>query len=181
MLLMKRMKYFFECCFNQSEGFEDLDRVINEFKDEHEEIQLQLVKELYHIIQTKNYTLADSILVTYGGRQFDDLLKVEKFIKFLYDKLIDKPTEVKSEDFIKKFKGVFCPACSPKPKHAIFLNLIEKATVIANGLQIYICKPCRLVWLNEDIHADNAQDYKKFMSSLGLKGLWKELKNIDYL
>ena len=60
-------------------------------------------------------------------------------------------------------------------------SLIEKATVIGKDLQIYICKPCKLVWLTEDIRTDNAQDYKKFMKSIGLKGLWKELEDVDIL
>jgi len=176
------MRYFFKCYFNQSEGFEDLDRIIDEFKkDEGEATQLQLIRELHHIIQTNNYDLADSILLEYGGREFNDLVKVEKFIKFLYSRLIDKPTEVKAIDFRKIFKGVFCPICCPNPEQAIFLNLIDKATIIANNMTIYICKPCKLVWLTEDIRAENAQDYKKFMKSLGLKGLWKELKDVDYL
>ena len=59
--------------------------------------------------------------------------------------------------------------------------MIEKATVIGKELQIYICRPCKLVWLTEDIKVDNAQDYKKFMRMLGFKGLWKELKDVDYL
>ena len=53
--------------------------------------------------------------------------------------------------------------------------------MIGKDLQIYICKPCKLVWLIENIQADNAQDYKKFMKNLGLKGLWKELSDIDTL
>ena len=162
---MKTMKYFFECCFNQSEGFEDLDRIIKKFKaSERDELQLQLIRELYQIIQTNNYSFASRFINKDGNRTFD-VEKAKRFINFLYDKLIDRPTDVKSEDFEKKFKGIFCPVCCPNPKVAISLSLIEKAIIIENDLSIYICKSCKLVWLTEDIRADNAQDYKKFMKA----------------
>lgn len=178
---MNRIRYFFECCFNQSEGFEDLERIIQEFKNsETYELQLQLIREFHQIIETNNYAFATRFINKYGGRTFS-VEKTEKLIGFLYDRLIGRSTDVKAEDFIRKFKGVFCPVCCPKPKVAIVFSLIEKAIVIDKDLQVYICKPCTLVWLTEDIRADNAQDYKKFMRTLGLKGVWKELKDIDYL
>jgi len=175
------MRYFFECCFNQSEGFDDLERIINKFKSsERNETQLQFIRELHGIIQTNNYIFATRFINKYGGRTFS-VEKTEKLINFLYDRLIGRPTNVKAEDFERKFKGIFCPVCCPKPKTAIVFSLIEKATIIDKNLKIYICRPCKLVWLTENIKADNAQDYKKFMRTLGLKGLWKELKDIDYL
>ena len=178
---MRMIKYFFECCFNESEEFEDLDKIIKEFKScERDETQLQLIRELHHIIQTNNYTVASRLIDKYGGRILD-VEKTEKFLKFLYNRLIDRPTDVKPEDFQKNCKVVFCPVCCPDPEVAIQFNLIEKATVIGKNLQIYICKPCKLVWSTENIRADNAQDYKKFMKSLGLKGLWKELRDVDIL
>jgi hypothetical protein len=77
---------------------------------------------------------------------------------------------------------VFCPVCCPDPeKIKTRYSLIEKATVIGKNVQIYICKPCKLAWLTEEIRADNAQNYKKFMKTLGLKGLWKELTDVDIL
>jgi len=176
---MEMLKYFLDCYFHFNAGFDDLDDLIQDFKKEIDTQQLKFIRELYHIIQTKNYTLASHILKKYGSRNLDDLKEVEKFINFLYDRLIDQPTEVKPEDFQKKFKGVFCPVCTPDPEAVTTFSLIEKATIIKNGLPIYICKPCKLVWLTEDIRADNAQDYKKYMKTLGLKGLWKELENID--
>ena len=178
---MEMLKYFLTCYFYFNAGFDDLDFLIQDFKKEIESQQLKFIRELHGIIQTKNYALASYVLRKYGHRRLDDLEEVEKFIKFLYDRLIDKPTDVKPEDFEKKFKGVFCPVCTPDPEVVTVFGLIEKATVIGKDLKIYICKPCKLVWLTEDIRADNAQDYKKFMKSLGLKGLWKELKNVDYL
>lgn len=177
---MEMLKYFLTCYFHFNAGFDDLDYLIQDFKKEVESQQLKFIRELHHIIQIKNYTLASQIIKKYGHKTFD-LEKTEKFIKFLYDRLIDRPTDVKPKDFQKKCKVVFCPVCTPDPEVVTVFGLIEKATVIGKDLQIYICKPCKLVWLTEDIRADNAQDYKKFMKSLGLKGLWKELKDVDYL
>ena len=104
-------------------------------------------------------------------------------LKLIPDKkIIEVPEKfIKPEDFYKDCKVVFCPVCTPDVENGIKFSLIEKATVIGKDLQIYICKPCKLVWLTEDIRADNAQDYKKFMRSLGLKGLWKELNDVDTL
>jgi|SRR5438445_3279958 len=177
---MKMLQYFLTCYFHFNESFDDLDNIIQEFKKEIDTQQLKFIRELYHIIQTKNYIKASKIIKKYGCRTFDEE-KTKKFINFLYDRLTDRPTEVKPQDFQKKFKGVFCPVCTPDPEAVTTFSLIEKATIIEKDLQIYICKPCKLVWLTEDIRADNAQDYKKFMRTLGLKGLWKELKDVDLL
>ena len=177
---MKMLKYFLDCYFHFNAGFDDLDELIQDFKKEIDSEQLKFITELHQIIEMKKYKLATQVIKKYGHRTFDQE-KTKKFINFLYDRLIDRPTNVKPQDFKKKFKGVFCPACCRNPKIAIKLSLIEKATVIGKELQIYICRPCKLVWLTEDIRADNAQNYKKFMKSLGLKGLLKELKNIDFL
>jgi len=178
---MDRLKYFLECYFHFNEEFDNLDNLIEDFKKEIDTQQFKFIKELYHIIQTKNYTLADRILKKYGSRYLDHLEEVEKFINFLYNRLIDRPTNMKAEDFEKKFKGVFCPICTPNLNIMITFSLIEKATIIKNNLQIYICKPCKLVWCTEDIQTNTAQDYKKFMKTFGLKGLWKELKDVDLL
>jgi hypothetical protein len=178
---MEILKYFFECSFNESERLEDLDEIIHKFRNrEIYELQLQLIRELHQIMQTNNYNLAALFIDKYGGRIFDEE-KTKNFINFLYDKFLDQSTDVKPQDFKKNCKVIYCPICTPNIEKAITFSLIEKATIIANELQIYICRPCKLVWLTENIQADNAQDYKKFMRTFGLKGLWKELKDIDYL
>ncbi|HLX53909.1 MAG TPA: hypothetical protein VKR58_08205 [Aquella sp.] len=174
------MRYFFECCFNASEYFDTLDSIIEEFKKEREETQYAFIKELYHIIQTKNYKLASNIIEEYSYKILN-LEQTERVLTYIYKKLLDQPAILDTRDFYKDCKVVFCPVCCPDPEVAIKFNLIEKATVIGKDLQIYICKPCKLVWLTEDIRSDNAQDYKKFMKSLGLKGLWKELTDVDIL
>ena len=178
---MKKISYFFECYFNQSEGFEDLEEVVKDYKNTESPNSLRdLIIELYQIIQTKSYALAARIIKKYGQRTLD-LEKAEKFINFLYDRFIDRPTDVKAGDFKRNVKVVFCPVCCPDLKKSQPGNLIDKATIIEKNMRIYICKPCKLVWLTEDIRVDNAQDYKKFMKSLGLKGLWKELSDVDIL
>lgn len=176
---MEILKKFLKCYFPQTFGFDDLDRIIQDFKGHPSEIQL--ISELHQIIQTKSYALAARIIDEYGDRKLDNLEETEKFIKFLYDRFIDKPTDVKAEDFSGKAKIVLCPVCCPNSEKIKVINLIEKATIIGKEMQIYICRPCKLVWLTEDIRADNAQDYKKFMKTLGLRGLWKELSDVDIL
>jgi hypothetical protein len=175
------MQYFFECYFNQGEDFDDLDKVIQDYKDtEKPESLHNLITELHQIIQTKNYELASRIMKKYGNRILS-LEKTEKFINFLYDRFISKSTSIVATDFEKKLKGVFCPVCCPNPKTAKNFSLIEKAMIIGKNMQIYICKACKHVWFTDDIRIDNAQDYKKFMKSIGLKGLWKELSDVDIL
>lgn len=179
---MKRLKYFMECYFNQTFGFEDLDKRIVDFKSEAKSIQDELMKEISEVIEKRKYSFLSRFLKNYCDVHFDDLEELEKFINYLYDKLLDRPTRVKAEDFIKKYRVIFCPVCAPDPEVAEVFNLIDKATVIDKNIQIYICKSCKLVWLDEnDIRADNAFAYKKFMKANGLKGLWKELKDVDVL
>lgn len=175
---MEILKKFFKCYFHQAVYFDELDGIIHDFKGHPSE--LQLITELHRIIQTNNYTLAAKIIKKYGGRTLD-LEKTKKLINFLYDQFIGKPTDVKPEDFKKKVKIVFCPFCCPDPEKTKMIILIEKATVIGKDMQVYICKTCKHVWLTEDIRIDNAKDYKAFMKSIGLKGLWKELSDVDIL
>lgn len=178
---MEMLKYFFECPFNQGESFDDLDKIIQDYKtQETAECQLKFITELHQIIQTKSYALAAKIMKKYGQRILD-IEKAGKLINFLYDRFIDRPTTVKATDFKRNVKVVFCPICCPDLKKAQPSNLIDKATITEKNRQIYICKPCKLVWLTEDIRADNAHDYKKFMKSIGLKGFWNELSNVDIL
>lgn len=178
---MEIMKIFFECYFHQNEGFDCLDEIIQNLKSsEYENYRLQLIRELHQIIHTKNYVLASNIIKKYGGRCLN-LEKTEKLINFLYNRFTDRQTDVKPEDFKKNVKIVFCPVCCPDPEVLITYSLIQKATICGKGTQIFICKPCKLVWTTEDIRADNAQNYKAFMKSLDLKGFWNELCNVDLL
>src|SRR3989337_3002830 len=96
---MKRLKYFMQCYFNQSFDFSDLDKRINDFKQETASIQEEFIRELYEIISTKNYFLADQIIKKYGELELDNLEEVKIFINYLYDKILNKPTNVKAKDF----------------------------------------------------------------------------------
>src|SRR5438477_3495186 len=174
-----RLKYFVECYFCQTFNFNELDDLIMEFKKIESDLCKELfVQELGYFIDTENYVKATRIINRYGDRIFD-LEKTKKFINYLYDQLLDRPTDVKATDFIKKCRLVFCPVCTPDPEVVMEFGIIDKATVIANDIQIYICKPCKLVWLDEnDIRAENAVRYKEFMKANGLKGFWNELKDV---
>jgi len=178
---MEKLKNFFQCYFNQSADFDDLDKIIEDLKKPGEQAyRFQLITELHQIIQTKSYAYAANIIDKYGDRT-PNLSQTEQLLKYIYNKLTDQPATINRSDFVKDCKVVFCPVCTPDPEKTKKFSLIEKATVIGKDIQIYICKPCKLVWLTEDILADNAQDYKKLMKRLGLKGLWKELCDIDIL
>jgi hypothetical protein len=180
---MKILRYFFECPFNQGEGFDYLDEIIQHFKQREKlECQIKFIAELYFIINTKGYKQAQRVMKKYGNRILD-INETEKIIQFFYDKLTDTPTDVKGIDFKgPEKKIVFCPVCTPDVEKARTYSLIDKATIIQNNQQIYICKPCKLVWFSENkIKAANATPYKKFMRTLGLKGLWKELADVDVL
>ncbi len=177
---MEMLKYFFTAYLNQSFGYDHLDSLINAFKtSEISETQLEFITELYQIIQTKNYAFANKIIDKYGGRYFKDLKRLEKLLNYIYDRLTDKPTTVKGTDFISNAQIIVCPSCSPEDKKCYTFSLIEKATIINNNMTVYVCKPCSLIWLTDNIVLEAAQDYKKYMKSLGLKGTWKELRDRD--
>jgi len=175
---MEILKKFFKCYFTQSNEFSELDGIVQEFKGHPSEAQF--IMELHQIIQTKNYTYAAKIMNKFGGLS-TNLSQTEQLIKYIYNKLTDQPATINRSDFVKDCKVVFCPVCCPDPEKTKKFSLIEKATVIGKDVQVFICKPCKLVWLSEDIRVENAQDYKKFMKKLGLKGLWKELCDVDVL
>jgi hypothetical protein len=180
---MKILNYFFTCYFHQQAGFDALEDIIREFKkDEQQKQQIKFIAELQSIIYSKGYKQAQRVMKKYGNRILD-IDETEKIIQFFYDKLTDTPTHVKGIDFEGPDKKIiFCPVCTPNIEKATTFSLINKATVIQNSQQIYICKPCKLVWFSEDnIKAANATPYKKFMRTLGLKGLWRELSDVDVL
>ena len=181
---MEMLKNFFDCGFHSNEEFDNLDEIIIEYKEMcHSDAIIQLIQELHQIINSNNYRLAAKIIKQYGGRTYS-LELTEKMIKYLYNKLTDQPAYLDRNDFVRKYKCkvVFCPICCPKPEVAIKLIAIEKANIIGKNMEIYICRPCRLVWTSsDDIRVENAQKYVKFMKKLGLKGLIRELENIDIL
>lgn len=90
-----------QCYFNQSFDFDDLDKRINDFKEEISSTQEQFIKELHQIIITKDYVFADKMLKKYGDLELDNIEEVELFINYLYDRLLNKPTKIKAKDFEK--------------------------------------------------------------------------------
>jgi hypothetical protein len=177
---MEMMKYFIESYFVCCVGLKDLNALVHGFKKEYENTQLKFAKELYEIIKTNNYNSASKRIQKYGLRNCN-VEETKKLVNFLYNRLIERPTKISSYGFQKNCKLIFCPICSPNPNDATIYNLIEKAIVKAKDLQLYICKSCRSVWLTENIEINNAQNYKNFMKTLGLYGLWDELKDVDIL
>lgn len=69
---------------------------------------------------------------------------------------------------------IFCPFCAGQ-------GLIDKASVTGKDIQIYICEECDTMWKTSDIREDNCENFIKFMKSIGLKGRWEELTNIERL
>lgn len=179
---MERFKYFCGGYFNQTFYFDVLDEKIERFKTrEHPQTQQELIDDLENIIKEKRYKKASQIFRDYGDKILDKEL-TELVVTYIYNKLLGKPAKLDMSLFFRDCKVVFCPVCTPDIEKAKKFSLIDKATIIKNNQQIFICKKCKLVWLNEnEIHKDNAQSYTKFMQSLGLDGTWKELKDVDIL
>src|SRR5688572_21792119 len=110
---MKMMRYFFECCFNASEYFDTLDEIIDDFKtNENDNIQYLFIKELYHIIQTKNYKLVADIIDKYSSKTLN-LEQAERVIVYIYKRLLDQPAILDTQGFYRDCKVVFCPVCTP--------------------------------------------------------------------
>jgi len=69
---------------------------------------------------------------------------------------------------------VFCPFCDGQ-------GLINKAKVAGKNIQIYICEECDSMWKSTQIREDNCENFIDFMKSLGFKGLWEELTDVERL
>ena len=98
-------------------------------------------------------------------------------LNYIYNRLIERPRKVKGIKFATHLNHILCPSCSLTEKRWYLYSVIEKATITNNNMIVYICKPCSLVWLTDDISLENARNYKKYMNSLGLAGFWKELQD----
>jgi hypothetical protein len=179
---MKRLKYFFDCYFNQTFGFDQLDEQIMKFRNrESEKLVIQLITEFHQIINKRNYKNISVFIDKYCDFSINSN-ETEKFINYLYDKFVDRPTIAKATDFIKQYKVVFCPICVKDSKLTDLPKIIYRATLVGKNIEIYLCKLCRSAWLDEnDIRIDNGQNYKALMKANGLKGWWKELKDVDFL
>ena len=100
---MEFLYYFFECYFYLSFGFDDLDSIIAEFKQlEKKECFLKFIQEL-HLIKTKKLYAEASEIMRKAGWRILNLEETEGLINYIYNKLLDIPTEVKATDFAGKF------------------------------------------------------------------------------
>src|SRR3990172_12124506 len=108
---MEKLKYFLDCYFHQNETFNNLDQVIDDFKKEPKESQLQFITELNDIIQKQIYSKVARVVKKYGQKTLDKE-QTEQFITFLYNRLLDKPAKIRIQDFEKQYRVVFCPICT---------------------------------------------------------------------
>ena len=178
---MEMLGYFFTCYFNYIAQDHELDDLIEKFKENVSPAHyLNFIRELDQIIQANNYTYANKIIEETQMLTYKNYLKeLEIILNHIYNRLIERPRKVKGVNFTRHLKYILCPNCSPGEKKRYPYSVIEKATISNNNMIVYICKPCSLVWLTDDISLENARNYKKYMNSLGLAGFWKELQDRD--
>ncbi len=99
---MESFILFFKGIFCQTFGFDELEDILQDYKNpDWEHDRLGLVTDLLTIIHTKSYKEACKIMAKEGSKSFD-VEQGEKFIKFLHDRLLEIPTEVKATDFSGK-------------------------------------------------------------------------------
>ena len=100
---MKMFQYFFECYFTEVCGFEELDELIAWVKGFESKIsQIQFISELEKIIANDSYGKASRIIEKYGGRIFN-LEETKALTIYIYNKMLNIPTNVKANDFAGKF------------------------------------------------------------------------------
>lgn len=75
---------------------------------------------------------------------------------------------------MRNLKMVFCPFCDGQ-------GLIDRATIQGTNIDIYICNECDTMWKTAKISENNCENFKEFMNSLGFRGLWEELTNVQRL
>lgn len=98
---MKMLEYFMSCYFNMGFDYEDLDFLIDNFKTtETKDYFKNFIIELSSIMRSNDYKKASEYIDKYGDRTFS-LNCTKIFIKYLYDRLNDIPTDVKAIDFYK--------------------------------------------------------------------------------
>lgn len=141
-----------------------------------------IISELEVIIAKKQYNEIHLIMGTYGNMEFPNIKYTAKFIEYLYHKFTSQKKATHAYYFENCDECIFCPSCESDVNVKLWSNVIQKATIIKNNQNVAICKACSLIWLHpDDIRRENALNYKEYMQSLGLKGLWQELKDVDIL
>ncbi len=94
---METLKYFLECYLNQSMAMKDLDVLVRDFQQtEPLALQKNFISELGNIIKTKNYeTVLEYIRKSRGHLH---IKVVELFVKYLYNKFSNIPSDVTVHD-----------------------------------------------------------------------------------
>lgn len=96
---MDILEYFFECYFHMGEDYDDLDKIINDFKETEKKILYEKLRdEFFDIIKNNNYEKAASYLKQFGRRE-PPFAKTRILTIFIYKRLMDIPTSIIPEDF----------------------------------------------------------------------------------
>ncbi|GMQ64321.1 hypothetical protein [Vallitalea maricola] len=99
---MKTIEYFFDCYFNMSADYDEIEKLVKEFKDiEIEKYVVALEKELIEIIKSENWNAIIEIAHDKGGRILSTK-KAEMFSRFLYC-LIKGDTNINIQDLYGDF------------------------------------------------------------------------------
>jgi formate dehydrogenase maturation protein FdhE len=69
---------------------------------------------------------------------------------------------------------LYCPFCDGQ-------GVIYKAKIKDTQTEIYICDECDTIWRNKNINENNCERFKDLMNSIGYKGLWSELTDLERL
>lgn len=97
---MEKLSHFFECYFNISMEYEELENIIQHIENKESQIYKdQLIAELNDIIKTENYNKALNIMNKYGRKM--SLKRTENFIKFLYNRFNKNYIELANNNFYK--------------------------------------------------------------------------------
>ncbi|NLK98239.1 MAG: hypothetical protein GX272_09240 [Epulopiscium sp.] len=90
---MDSFRYFLECYFNCSTNYNELNELIDEFKDTEKSSNVnKVISELQSIINSKNLSIAQIYIKKYGMRNMD-IDKVLLLVEFILEKLIQKQRE----------------------------------------------------------------------------------------
>ncbi|MGX8794902.1 hypothetical protein ACR6HW_02235 [Fusibacter sp. JL298sf-3] len=65
-----------------------------------------------------------------------------------------------------------CPFCLGQ-------GAIQRAKIIKDDTEIFICDECDTIWFTEDFDPDKCGSFRDVMEKRGLQPLWSELKDIE--
>jgi hypothetical protein len=98
---MRVFKYFFNCFFNSSPTFMELDQCIDDFEYfQGPKEKENFLQELDKIIKSCSYKLASEYILKYGRRKLSPLL-TEELVRYLYARLKNKKPRLTLEELFK--------------------------------------------------------------------------------